>query len=112
MIQTVLEQGLCDQLVVTLRPGYFGGYRCMTDQLQRGMVSLQNISVASVGGDIVVHGQLQRGGAGTTDLNAMRAPVALIRERGQKIAKLLRLLFAGAILFSSVLIIVCGILRL
>lgn len=55
IIQTVLELGLVNQFVVTLRPCFFGGYRSLTRQLSFP-TSLEEISVASIGGDLVLHG--------------------------------------------------------
>ncbi|KAJ1393040.1 dihydrofolate reductase-like domain-containing protein, partial [Ochromonadaceae sp. CCMP2298] len=51
IIQSVLEGGLAHQVVLTLRPCFFGGYRSLTRQLRRpvGMTSMQ---AASIGGDI------------------------------------------------------------
>lgn len=87
VIQSVLERGLADQVVLTFHPGYFGGYRCMTRQLQ-SMESLHSINVASVGGDVVVYGQLahsavsSRTARQTTpqNLSAPRSAVNLIRN--------------------------------
>lgn len=57
IIQSVLKHRLAQQVVVTLRPCFFGGYRSMTDQLP-APVALRSITVASIEGDIVVHGLL------------------------------------------------------
>ena len=57
VIQSVLAAGLAHQAVVTLRPCFLGGYRSMISQLQQP-VSLHQVSVASVGGDVVMHGVL------------------------------------------------------
>jgi hypothetical protein len=57
VIQSFLAGGLAHQAVVTLRPCFLGGYRSMISQLQEP-VSLHQVSVASVGGDVVMHGVL------------------------------------------------------
>lgn len=56
IIQSVLEEGLADQVVLTLRPCFFGGYRALRRQLPKGPASLEQVSVASIGGDVVMHG--------------------------------------------------------
>lgn len=55
IIQSVLELDLVDQFVVTLRPCFFGGYRALTRQLS-SPTNMNDISVASIGGDVVLHG--------------------------------------------------------
>lgn len=55
IIQSVLELDLVDQFVVTLRPCFFGGYRALTRQLS-SPTNMIDISVASIGGDVVLHG--------------------------------------------------------
>jgi len=57
IIQSALRHRLAKQVVLTLRPCFFGGYRSMTDQLSTPL-ALQSITVASVEGDIVIHGIL------------------------------------------------------
>ena len=57
IIQSVLEAGLASQVVITLRPCFFGGYRSMTGQLP-SPAGLEAVSAASVGGDVVLHGVL------------------------------------------------------
>jgi riboflavin-specific deaminase-like protein len=57
IIQSVLEQQLAHQVLVTVRPCYFGGFRSMTGQLAAPAV-LHNVSAASIGGDLIMHGML------------------------------------------------------
>lgn len=57
IIQSSLEARLANQAVITLRPCFLGGYRSMAAQLP-APANLQNVSVASVGGDLVLHGLL------------------------------------------------------
>lgn len=59
IINTVLEHDLVDQLFVTLRPAYFGGFRCMNQQLSRGLASLHNVHAGSVGGDVIMYGRFK-----------------------------------------------------
>lgn len=56
ILQTVLETELVDQVVVTIRPSFFGGYRSMVRQLRHPR-SMDNLSAASVAGDIVLYGR-------------------------------------------------------
>lgn len=84
IINTVLDQGLVDQLFVTLRPAYFGGFRCMNQQLSKGMASLRNVHAGSVGGDVILYGRLkadQGGEIGEHDpLRRERDRVTFINE--------------------------------
>eukprot|EP00597_Dinobryon_sp_UTEXLB2267_P003652 CAMPEP_0170076150 /NCGR_PEP_ID=MMETSP0019_2-20121128/13173_1 /TAXON_ID=98059 /ORGANISM="Dinobryon sp., Strain UTEXLB2267" /LENGTH=280 /DNA_ID=CAMNT_0010287603 /DNA_START=175 /DNA_END=1017 /DNA_ORIENTATION=+ len=57
ILQSCLELGLADQAVVTVRPCFLGGYNSMTRQLVRPL-PLQQVVAASVGGDVVLIGQL------------------------------------------------------
>lgn len=57
IIQSCLELGLADQVMVTVRPCFLGGYNSMTRQLARPL-PLQQVVAASVGGDVVLFGQL------------------------------------------------------
>ena len=59
IIQSVLESNLADQVVVTVRPCFLGGYRSLTHELQKPLDLLQT-AAASVGGDIVIFGRLQK----------------------------------------------------
>jgi riboflavin biosynthesis pyrimidine reductase len=59
IIQSVLEFQLADQVVVTVRPCFLGGYRSLTHELPQPL-NLENTAAASVGGDIVVFGKLQK----------------------------------------------------
>ena len=58
IILSVLEQGLAHQLILCIRPCFFGGYRSMTQQLHEP-VGMTNINIASVDGDVVLYGQLE-----------------------------------------------------
>ena len=58
IIQSVLESGLVDQLVVTIRPSLLGGYRSLTRELLQP-VDLSHTHAASVGGDIVLYSRVQ-----------------------------------------------------
>lgn len=58
IIQTVLEQDLADQFIVTIRPAYFGGYRSMTSQLDF-QHSLQNVGVELIEGDVIIRGTMR-----------------------------------------------------
>lgn len=84
IINNVLERDLVDQLFVTLRPAYFGGFRCMGQQLSRGMASLHNVHAGSVGGDVIMYGRFQsekRGEIGEHDpLRRDRDRVTFINE--------------------------------
>ena len=62
IIQSVLEYQLADQVVVTIRPCFLGGYRSLTHELSQPF-NLENTAAASVGGDIVIFGKLQKTGA-------------------------------------------------
>ena len=57
IIQSVLERRLVHQIVLTMRPCYLGGFRCLTDPLPN-VANLQAVRVASIGGDIVIYGQM------------------------------------------------------
>ena len=59
IIQSVLEKELVDQVVVTIRPCYLGGYRAMSHELIQP-VSLVETAAASVGGDIIIYGKVQK----------------------------------------------------
>ena len=59
VIQTVLEKKLAHQMVLTLRPCFLGGFRCLTHQLS-SLVKLKQVQMASVGGDIILHGLLEK----------------------------------------------------
>ena len=59
IIQSVLEFELANQVVVTIRPCFLGGYRSLTHELPRPL-NLINIAAASVGGDIVIFGKLSK----------------------------------------------------
>ncbi len=80
IIQSALEQRLVQRVVVTIRPCYLGGYRTLTHQLQGGPLSLQDIVVASVDGDIVVFGKFN----GSSDMLLARKPVQLVVETCDK----------------------------
>lgn len=57
IIQSVLQLKLCNQVVLTLKPVYFGGYRALTKQLD-SPVHLLNVSTVRVEEDILIHGLL------------------------------------------------------
>lgn len=80
IIQSALEQRLVQRVIVTIRPCYLGGYRTLTHQLQGGPLSLQDIVVASVDGDIVVFGKVN----GSSDMLFARKPVKLVVETCDK----------------------------
>jgi len=58
IIQSVLHQELAQQLVLYIRPCFFGGYRSMTQQLLHPQ-GLADINIASVDGDIVMYGKFE-----------------------------------------------------
>lgn len=60
ILQSVLEQGLADQAVVTVKPCFLGGCRCLTGQLKQGPVQMENVAVESVCGDVVLYGKFCR----------------------------------------------------
>lgn len=55
IIQSVLRARLCHQIVLTLKPLYFGGYRSMTEQLESPAL-LTDVSVHQVENDFLMHG--------------------------------------------------------
>lgn len=55
----MLEYQLADQVVVTIRPCFLGGYRSLTHELSRPF-NLESTAAASVGGDIVIFGKLRK----------------------------------------------------
>lgn len=57
IIQSLLSSGLCNQVIVTIRPSFLGGYRSLTNQLDK-IVELGNIHMAVVGGDIILLGNI------------------------------------------------------
>lgn len=59
IIQSVLESNLANQVVVTIRPSFLGGYRSLTRELPQPL-NLLHPAAASVGGDIVIYGQLDK----------------------------------------------------
>ena len=59
IIQSVLEFQLANQVVVTIRPCFLGGYRSLTHELPQPL-NLEKIAAASVGGDIVIFGKLPK----------------------------------------------------
>lgn len=61
ILQDVLEQGVADQVLVTMQPCFLGGYRALTRQLARP-VPLEDIAVATVEGDIIIHGSIANEG--------------------------------------------------
>ena len=62
IIQSVIDARLCDQVVVTIRPCFLGGFRSMTKQLAIGVARLHSCKAASIGGDIVMFGRFSRSG--------------------------------------------------
>lgn len=58
IIQSILEQELAQQLVLYIRPCFFGGYRSMNQQLLYP-VGLSDINIASVDGDVVMYGKFE-----------------------------------------------------
>lgn len=59
IIKSVLDLQLCNQLIVTIRPCYLGGYRILTDQLSRP-INLFDVVVATVGGDVMIFGEVMK----------------------------------------------------
>ena len=56
VLQSFMElKGVVDQLLVTIRPCFLGGYRCLTEEFST-TVSLQGVHAASVGGDVIIYG--------------------------------------------------------
>jgi GTP cyclohydrolase II len=55
IIQSVLEENLIHQVIVTVKPSYFGGYRSMTRELENPF-QLHEIQVENIAGDIVIQG--------------------------------------------------------
>jgi riboflavin biosynthesis pyrimidine reductase len=56
-IQSFLELGLVDQIVLTIKPIFFGGYRCLTGELSRP-ANLRDVVVVRAEGDLILHGYL------------------------------------------------------
>ena len=81
----MLETGVAHQGVVTVQPSYFGGYRVMCRQLARPVL-LEQLSVASVDGDMVMHGRFAWGksssGTVTTVENSVCAQDSADSEGG------------------------------
>lgn len=59
IIQSVLECQLLNQVVVTIRPSFLGGYRSLTHELEYPL-HLEDTAAASVGGDIIIFGKVGR----------------------------------------------------
>lgn len=59
IIQSILEHELAQQLVLYIRPCFFGGYRSMNQQLLYP-VGLSDINIASVDGDVVLYGKFEK----------------------------------------------------
>jgi len=59
ILQDIFERGIARHALITIQPCFLGGYRALTRQLPRP-VALEDISVASVGGDIVILGRVSR----------------------------------------------------
>ena len=57
ILQSILESNLCHQVVITIRPCLFGGYRSLLSELP-SPVQLNNIKLAVVEGDIVLLGSV------------------------------------------------------
>lgn len=76
IIQSALENRLVQRVIVTIRPCYLGGYRSLTRQLLGGPLSLVDIALASVDGDIVVFGKV----GDPNNIISARNPVKLITE--------------------------------
>jgi riboflavin biosynthesis pyrimidine reductase len=55
IIQSVLEENLVHQFIVTVKPSYFGGYRSMTRELENPF-HLHEVQVENIAGDVVIHG--------------------------------------------------------
>lgn len=63
IIQSVLEAGLASRIVVTIKPSFFGGYRALIGQLSNE-VKVDCPIASSIGGDIVMQGNLVMSHAG------------------------------------------------
>lgn len=57
ILQSVLENNLCRQVSITIRPCFLGGYRSLTSQLPH-LIELENIKLSIVEGDIVLLGDV------------------------------------------------------
>jgi riboflavin biosynthesis pyrimidine reductase len=57
IIQSVLENQLCHQVIITLKSIYFGGYRSMVRQLPSPLY-LRSVTVAPVDFDFVLRGEI------------------------------------------------------
>ena len=79
IIQSVLESNLADQVVVTIRPSFLGGYRSLTRELPQPL-NLLHPAAASVGGDIVVYGQLDK----SSDINVDRTQTCRADDTGSQ----------------------------
>jgi 3,4-dihydroxy 2-butanone 4-phosphate synthase/GTP cyclohydrolase II len=56
VIQSILDNQLADSVVVTISPQYFGGYRCMKQQL-REPINLDLVESFMLGSDVIIHGR-------------------------------------------------------
>lgn len=72
IIQSVLESHLASQVVVTIRPCFLGGYRSLTHELPQPL-NLLKTAAASVGGDVVIYGRLQKGEIRSLEDSPMRS---------------------------------------
>ena len=77
IIQSVLESQLVDQVVVTIRPSFLGGYRSLTRELSHP-VHLEHTYAASIGGDIVLYSKVQNECSTGPAANSDRAAVVFI----------------------------------
>ena len=68
IIQSVLESHLASQVVVTIRPCFLGGYRSLTHELPQPL-NLLKAAAASVGGDVVIYGRLQKFDVSTLEVS-------------------------------------------
>lgn len=58
IIQTVLDQNLCHQIVLTLKPSYYGGYRVLQRQLNEPL-TITNITLVQVEDDFIMYGHIK-----------------------------------------------------
>jgi riboflavin biosynthesis pyrimidine reductase len=56
ILQSVLRARLCHQIVLTIKPLFFGGYRSMTGQLDSPS-GLADVSVHQVENDFLMYGR-------------------------------------------------------
>jgi hypothetical protein len=68
-----------NQVVVTMRPSFLGGYRSLTHELEYPL-HLEDTAAASVGGDIVIFGKV---GRGTKDNSNIDSASCFLKNEGE-----------------------------